>query len=219
MAVAAGPRSAAEIRDYLLRQLNSALRRPGLYGGEMAVRLLLDHLCYAAGQDEAWAGETRAMRSRGAFTSTGVTGAFRALIPGAYESGMASVYAEFARSRGWLAADRVLTAGEYASMRAGVEAWVTENRVLREVTDAFGPPSVLLGGSSPRRGKTLGYLTERAEDPVVFFHLWNGTDPQPAPARPPLHDEPVLLAVRCGCGPFARSFAFTPEGSQRRPGE
>ncbi|MER5327030.1 hypothetical protein ABT003_47835, partial [Streptosporangium roseum] len=66
----------------------------------MALLLLLDHLVYAERQDEAWAEERQAMESRGAFTPTGVTGAFRALIPGAYEYGVASVYAEFVRARG-----------------------------------------------------------------------------------------------------------------------
>jgi hypothetical protein len=37
------------------------------------------------------------------------------------------------------------------------------------------PPSVLCGGTNPLYGKTLGYLTEAPEEPMVFFHLWNGT--------------------------------------------
>ncbi|WP_062438689.1 hypothetical protein [Herbidospora daliensis] len=36
-------RSAEEIRDYLLAQLNDALRRPGLYGDEVALRVMFDH--------------------------------------------------------------------------------------------------------------------------------------------------------------------------------
>ncbi|MEO3855002.1 hypothetical protein [Acrocarpospora sp. B8E8] len=70
MTVPSGPRSATEIRDYLIGQLNSALRRPGMFGGETALRLLLDHLVYAEHQDQAWEQERQAMASRGAFTST-----------------------------------------------------------------------------------------------------------------------------------------------------
>ncbi|TMR10810.1 hypothetical protein ETD86_38000 [Nonomuraea turkmeniaca] len=47
-----GPRSSAEIRAYLKTRLNQALRRPGMFGGEMALRLLLDHLAYAEHQDQ-----------------------------------------------------------------------------------------------------------------------------------------------------------------------
>jgi hypothetical protein len=35
-----GPRSSAEIRAYLKTRLNQALRRPGMFGGEMALRPL-----------------------------------------------------------------------------------------------------------------------------------------------------------------------------------
>ncbi|WP_174361945.1 hypothetical protein [Nocardia brevicatena] len=54
MTASSGPRSATEIRDYLVGRLNSALRRPGMFGGEIALRLLLDHLVYAEHQDHAW---------------------------------------------------------------------------------------------------------------------------------------------------------------------
>ncbi|MDP4502035.1 hypothetical protein [Nonomuraea turcica] len=40
MTISFGPRSSAEIRAYLKAQLNEALRRPGMFGGEIALRLL-----------------------------------------------------------------------------------------------------------------------------------------------------------------------------------
>jgi hypothetical protein len=217
MTASCGPRSFTEIRDYLVGQLNSALRRPGMFGGEMALRLLLDHLVYAERQDEAWAQERRAMESRGAFTSIGVKGAFRNLVPGDYEYGVASVYAEFAHVRGWLEADRVLTAEEHESMRQELRTWAAQDRVLSEVLETFGPPSVLFGGGNPLYGKTLGYLAEPVKEPMIFFHLWNGTDPDAESTWPPIYGEPVLLAVRCGTGPFRDTFTFTPEGKKRRP--
>ncbi|MDP9843420.1 hypothetical protein [Streptosporangium lutulentum] len=218
MTASSGPRSSTEIRDYLVGQLNMALRRPGMFGGEIALQLLLDHLVYTERQDEAWAKEQQAMESRGAFTSIGVTGAFRALlVPDAYEYGVASVYAEFVRARGWLEADRVLTADEYESMRQELSIWVAQDRVLSEVLETFGAPSVLFGGSNPLYGKTLGYLTEQVEEPMLFFHLWNGTAPDAESTWPPVYSEPVLLAVRCGTGPFRDTFTFTPEGKKRRP--
>ena len=53
MTASCGPRSPSEIRGYLVDRLNQALRRPGMFGGEMALRLILDHLVYAERQDEA----------------------------------------------------------------------------------------------------------------------------------------------------------------------
>ncbi|MEU1737273.1 hypothetical protein [Streptosporangium sp. NPDC020145] len=217
MIAPSGPRSAAEIRDYLTDRLNSALRRPGMFGGETALLLLLDHLVYAENQDDAWEQERRAMESRGAFTSIGVTGAFRTLLPNSEEHGPASVYAEFAHVHGWLRADRVLTAEEHESVRQESRTWVGQDRLFSEVVETFGPPSVLFGGSNPFYGKTLGYLTEQVNEPMIFFHLWNGTDPDAASTWPPLHSEPVLLAVRHGRGRFRDTFIFSPEGRKRRP--
>ncbi|MER5327107.1 hypothetical protein ABT003_48240, partial [Streptosporangium roseum] len=94
---------------------------------------------------------------------------------------------------------------------------VTQDRVLSEVLETFGPPSVLFGGNNPLYGKTLGYLTEQAKEPMLFFHLWNGTDPGAESTWPPIYGEPVLLAVRYGTGPFRDTFTFTPEGHKRRP--
>ncbi|MEV4745841.1 hypothetical protein ACFQVD_03275 [Streptosporangium amethystogenes subsp. fukuiense] len=183
----------------------------------MALQLLLDHLVYVERQDEAWTEERQALESRGTLTSIGVTGAFRALVPGDYEYGVASVYAEFVRARGWLEADRVLTADEHESMRQKLSTWVAQDRLLSEVLETFGPPSVLFGGNNPLYGKTLGYLTEQAKKPMLFFHLWNGTDLEAESTWPPIYGEPILLAVRCGKGPFRDTFTFTPEGKKRRP--
>ncbi|WP_049563008.1 hypothetical protein [Nonomuraea sp. SBT364] len=217
MAELPGLRSSSEMRDYLVRQLNSALRRPGMYGGETSLRVVIDHLLHLEHSDEAWAAEMESLESRGAWTSIGVSGAFRELIPGPYEYGMASVYSEFARARSWLEADRTLTTDEYEQMRAQIPTWVTHDHPLSEVINTFGPPSLLLGGSNPYYGKTLGYLTGPANTPVIFFHLWNGADPEAESTWPPRYDEPVLLAIRCGTGDFKTSFTFTPEGLRRRP--
>ncbi len=72
-----------------------------------------------------------------------------------------------------------------------------------DVVDAFGPPSVLFGSSNPSHRKNLAYLIEAPQDPMVSVPLWN--------------EEPLLLAVRFGTGPFRRTFTFTPEGLRRRP--
>lgn len=67
-------------------------------------------------------------------------GAFEDFLPAHHGYSVASVYAEFAHRQGWLAADRVLGANEYASMRDVIDSWAAHDRVWAEVTSAFGPP-------------------------------------------------------------------------------
>lgn len=152
------------------------------------------------------------MERCGALNAIGVADVFKAVIPGDCGHGVASVYAEVVRACGWLEAARVLSAGDYTAMDEKLNSWVLQDHVLSEVVEAFGPPSVLFGGSNPLYGKTLGYLTEQSAKPVIFFHLWNGTDP-----GDPSTGEPLLLAIRRGAVPFSEAFTFTPEGSKRRP--
>ncbi|MGW0608589.1 hypothetical protein [Streptomyces sp. NPDC002640] len=180
--------------------------------------MLLDHLLFVEGQPEALADQQRRWQERGASSSTGLRGMFRDLFPGrSHEHGIASVYAEFAHHRGWLKPDRVLDPEEYTALRGAVRRWAGEDRVWSDVVDEFGPPSVLFGGSNPYYGKTLGYLTEDTREPMVFFHLWNGSAPGSERSWPPEHEAPLLLAVRCGTGPFRETFTFTPEGRRRLP--
>ncbi|NEA27632.1 hypothetical protein G3I70_34820 [Actinomadura bangladeshensis] len=215
MADPPGLRSVAEIRDYLVDQLNMALRRPGMYGGETAIRLVLDHLEYVERGDGA--GLLRLLEERGVWTSLGVTGAFALVIPGRYESGIASVYGEYARAQGWLKIDRVLTAAEYSSLAAEHRRWTVHDRSLSDVLETFGPPSIHFGGTNPLYGKTLSYTSGSPTDPMISFHLWNGTEPDAEPIWPPLYSEPVLLAIRSGSQTIETSLAFTPEGVRRRP--
>ncbi|WP_030451070.1 hypothetical protein [Herbidospora cretacea] len=211
------PRSAEEIRAYLIAQLNDALRRPGLYGDEIALRVVFDHYAYVDGREETWKAELEAMRSRGAVAPTGVQGAIRNVFgtpdgdPADHDA-VASVYAEFARSQGWLRADRLLTAEEYASMRDDLAAVCGSDRTFTGVRDRFGAPSVFIGGSNPYFGKTLGYFSENIADPMVFFHFWNGRGPGGEWA---MYEESVLLAARCGAGRFSDTFTFTPIGASR----
>jgi hypothetical protein len=211
-----------EIHAYLVDQLNHALRRPGLFGteSELALRMLMDHLLFVECQPEALAEQQRVWEERGAWSSTGVAGVFRDLIPERYyEYGIASLYAEFAHSRGWLRPDRVLDRDEYAVLVSVVRQWAREDRMWTDVVNEFGTPSMLFGSNNPYYGKTLGYLTENLEDPMVSFHLWNGTAPGDEQSWPPPHEEPLLLAVRFGTGHFRQTFTFTAEGRRRLPVE
>ncbi|GLW20537.1 hypothetical protein Mame01_05800 [Microbispora amethystogenes] len=55
------------VRAYLLAQANSALRRPSMHGGEIAVRLYLDAVAVACGTDRG--GQER--RRGGQFSGSG----------------------------------------------------------------------------------------------------------------------------------------------------
>jgi hypothetical protein len=73
-------RTADDIRDYLLRQLNSALRRPEMFGEETALRLYFEALAFTDRAEQAWAEDLSALRSREAFIPTGVTGAVERVL-------------------------------------------------------------------------------------------------------------------------------------------
>ncbi|WP_338137905.1 hypothetical protein [Streptomyces anulatus] len=212
--------AADDIHTYLVEQLNSALRRPGMFSQrDAALRMLVDHLLFVERRPEVWAEEQRSWASRGAAgSSTGLGGMFEELMPGGYDQNcVASVYAEFAHRRGWLRPDRLLPADEHHALRARVRPWAQTDRSWADVLSEFGPPSILCGGASPLYSKTLGYLGEDPEEPMVFFHLWNGST---TAAESTWHelDEPVLLAVRFADAPFEEAFTFSPEGQRRRPG-
>lgn len=111
----------------------------------------------------------------------------------------------------------MLTSDEYDQLRMHMPVWGRRDHFLSDVINTFGPPSVLLGSSNPYYGKTLAYFTEPTDTAMIFFHLWNGADPDAESTWPPRYDEPVLLAARIGTGDFEASFTFTPEGKKRRP--
>lgn len=209
-------RTLGDVRDYLRRQLNSALRRPGMFGGEIALRLCLDAMAFADGAERLWDEELAALRSRGAFVSTGVTGAVERVLGQRAEDVMASVYAEIAHRHGWLTLDEELSPTEYDRIRETFRPWCARDRSHGDVLAEFGPPSVLLGKSNPRYPKTLAYGTGRPADPLVFLHLWNGAEPGATTTWPPDHPEPLLLAARCDGARFTDGFTFTPNGATRR---
>ncbi|MFD8914088.1 hypothetical protein [Streptomyces sp. NPDC059575] len=202
-----------EIHAHLVDQLNSALRLTGMFGGELALRTLVEHLLFVEREPEAWEELRETWEKEGAWSPLGVTGAFRDLIPDrSYLSGSASVYAEFARRRGWLVPDRTLTSDAYEELAGRLGEWAEKDRTWPDITAELGAPSILFGGSNPYYGKSLGYLCTDLTRPMVVFHLWND-----GPTADAGHDQPSLLAVCRADEPFRRSFRFTPEGERRRP--
>ncbi|MGC5011735.1 hypothetical protein ACLQ2R_13310 [Streptosporangium sp. DT93] len=208
-------RTGEQVRDYLLAQLNATLRRPGMYGGETALRLFFDAMAFTDDREQAWREEQDSLRERGAFLSTGVRGAFESLWDAGTEDMVASVYAECAHRHGWLHLDRVLPRDEYDGLIGVGETWCEGDRTLGQILGMAGPPSLHCGGTNPYRPKTLVYATEHPRDPLLCLHFWNELL-EPSTDRVALYDEPVLLAVRVGGADFADGFTFTPTGTNRR---
>lgn len=189
-----------------------------MYGGEGALWATFAHLSFVERDTDAWREQWRVWLDRSR-RSTGVKGVFRDMSPGrrAEDHDLASVYAEFARRRGWLEPDRILRTADHTRVRERARAWAAEDRTWSEVTAEFGEPALLLGGTNPYYGKTLGYFGPDLAEPVVWFHLHNGSGPDGE--WPPRRAEPVLLAVRYGDdGPLDHTSTFTPEGRRLLPG-
>lgn len=111
---------------------------------------------------------------------------------------------------------RPLSAGEYHALRAQVRPWAQDDRSWADVISEFGTPSTVFGGTSTLYSKTLGYLGEVPDEPMVFFHLWNVSTPALESTRPKL-EEPVLLAVRFGDAPFDEASPSPPRGNEGGP--
>jgi len=80
-----------------------------------------------------------------------------------------------------------MSADDYNKMRDDIAATCRAGSSWSRLRERFGEPSILFGGTNPRYPKTLGYASERPQDPLICFHLWNDHD---------THPEPVLVAVR-----------------------
>ncbi len=206
------------VRGYLRSQFNAAVRRPGTYGGAVALHVYLEILgACTDGRDHVLA-DLRALTTSPDTFSRGVPAAFAAIWPGLRghwplsrtDSDMAaSVFAGIARQRGWLDLDRALTAAEYGMLRHALAGWRDTDSTAAGVLAEYGTPSVLIGGSGRPWPKTFMYATARPADPAVYFHLWNS--PGHAGAAP-VFAEPALLAARTDDGPFEESFILTPAG-------
>lgn len=182
-------RSFDDLRGHLLGQLNAAVRRPGMYGGEAVILTLFDALAFADDCTDRWQKELDALVARGAANAAMVSGAVHDVLGHRSEDVMASVYADLAHRQGWLMLDT-------DSRIPGVldEA----DKVLDDVVAEFGAPPLWFGGTSPLYPKTLGYPDRSGA--LVFFHF-----------MPELR----LMAVRRGDGDFRDSFRFTPAGLPR----
>ena len=192
-----------------------------MYGrDELAERLLLEAMAAVDGCLAQWRAECDVgYADRGAFTATGVMGAYSNVLPAnSLRDAAASVYAEIAHRLGWLYLDRALSKSEYSLLAADIDGWAAPDRTLSEVIETFGAPSLWIGGTNPFFPKTLAYTTADLDDDLICIHLWNAfANAAPDTGLHGVCPEPAVLAVRHRPGNFPDSFTFTPEGSRHRP--
>lgn len=215
-----------EARDRLIQHANDAVRRPGIWGGELTIRILLADLAFIDEADDAWTAEQQQLRDRGSWTEIGVRGAFATIFggrqqPRTHDETVGSVYADIAHRLGYLHLDHALSPTGYRQLRQQARPWCrAADRTRSDIINTFGEPSIHCGGTSPYWPATLAYTTSRPTDPLICFDTWNEIDhtvvqaEQRAAGR--WEPEPILRNVRIRTATFPRDFTYTPTGKTMR---
>jgi hypothetical protein len=74
--LAGAPRTVSDVRDRFIERLNSAVLRPGMWGGELTLQMVLDDLAWLDGQEHVRPGVAETLDADGAWSSIGVSGVF-----------------------------------------------------------------------------------------------------------------------------------------------
>jgi hypothetical protein len=212
--VAGNVRSVSEIREHFLSRLNDALLRPGMFGGELALRWFLGDLAWIDGRDSPGGDDiAEFFKATGAWSPTGVRGAFARMFGGAardHEEAAAFAYADLARAWGYLAPGCTIPRGEYARLRRDAPPWVASaDRTLPDLVDAHGEPSLWRPKYNPRFPVSVAYVCEDQSDPLIVFDFWQETDRDNSLFGP----EPVLRNLRWRADRFEEGFTLTPTGA------
>jgi hypothetical protein len=140
------------------------------------LRLFLDDLAWIDGRETPRGPAQDALAAMGAFSPSGVTGAFTHMfggIPADHLSAVGMVYADLAWAWGYLEPASTLTAGEYARLRRDAREWAAAaDRSPADVVAEFGEPSLGLPGYNPRFPVSFGYLPPDRSQPLVVFDFW-----------------------------------------------
>lgn len=214
-------RTIEEFRERLLEQTNHAVRRPGMFGGELPIRFLLGDLTFIDEADEAWNYEQQQLRDRGSWTEIGVPGAFATIFggrqQGTHDAAVGSVYAEIAHRLGYLRLDNTLTTSDYRQLRREARPWSRAgDRSLSDVIETFGEPGIRCGGNGAFWPATIAYVTTSSSDPLICFDAWNEVDNTGTRVAGRWGPEPVLRNVRIRTSAFPRDFTYTPIGKIMR---
>ncbi|GHJ47143.1 hypothetical protein Cs7R123_44850 [Catellatospora sp. TT07R-123] len=186
------------------------MRRPSTFGGDLVIELLARSVAYIDGAADHWDRAVEGLRSRGAFSSIGVRGAFHGMFPDYYDDGASgSVYGELAWRLGWLAVDRLMTPGEYARLQDEAARWCAVDCGYEETIAEFGPPSAIFGSQSRNNPRTILYAVDDPTRESVSLHFTNPFGVEVGSPGAPL----ILLGIRRSDARFNEAFTLTPTGS------
>ncbi len=196
-------KSSQEIREYFFKLINNALPRLSMFGGETAARFFLSHLAFIDERDLELENYLNKLTERGAFTSLGVSGAFRKYTHlQATDVEIASVYAEIAFKMGYLNTDRILIKSEFESLHSGLRKTCrSQDLNTEDVVQQFGTPS-WKAGTNPSWPWVFLYFCNELDHGSIAFDFWNDG----------YYDLPVLRNIRIQGPNFGREFTFTPLG-------
>jgi hypothetical protein len=101
----------------------------------------------------------------------------------------------------------------YSRLRQDARSWTAaSDRMLADIIDAFGLPSLWRPKYNPRFSLSVGYSSESQQDPVVVFDLWQDTARDDAPGRSESGRGPLLRDVWWREDRFPEGFTFSPIG-------
>ena len=154
-------RTAEEIREHLIEQLNGMLKRPGMYGGWVAAMTVMWNLGYIDGLDEV---HVHVVDSNARMPTRLVS----ERIPDPREDVYHSLFLPEIHRRGWFRPSRFLTADEHADLVAALDLWISHDRTRTDVIEMFGQPSWAHGGwqGSPR---VMVYAAANPSKPMVYL--------------------------------------------------
>ncbi len=208
-------RTADDIFEHFVNLLNHWLPRLGMFGGEITAQHILSHVAFIEKRENEFNAHMDALRDRGAFTATGVSGAFskHTRLLATYNE-VGSVYAEIAFKMGYLNVDRILDRSAFETLSSGLRS-VCRSRDFNteDVSKEFGTPS-WTSGTNPFFPWVYLYLCNELDHGMIAFDFWNVVcyDEGAEKAFGEFGDLPALRNVRIRGANFAREFTFTPVG-------
>lgn len=215
-------KNAEQIRLKLIHDLQGCLKRPGMYGGEIAIMTLLGHLSFIDERESDWDKSLEDLRSIGAFRSTGVSGGFESITkqtcPG--DSSAASVYALTAFHMGYLSIngkfniERVLTKAEFDDLAGSLTDEFYSSQITNEdIQQLFGVPS-LRWGTNDFYPCIYLYLDDSTQTRFCYFDCWANltSDPETNITSGRYGPKPILRNTRLPAETFKEQFRFTQFG-------
>ena len=193
-----------------------------MVGGETSILHRLESIAFADGREREWNEQLDAMKRDGAFTSSGVEGAFHYATGRTDHKQAASVYGLIAYKMGWLdrngefPVQRVLASSEFDQLMQSLDSDFYDNeRTNSQVIDSFGPPS-LRWGTNDYYPCTLLYIDDSPEIRFCYFDCWAEwkLDAQGVSIPMKYGEKPIVTNTRTPADVFVNQFEFTSFGKR-----